>query len=138
MKRTGVLGRKGWVAVGLALWLGLPAVGVAQDYDTLRLVTQNALNFCGSTCAVRIPAFRLFYQAINADIVVTQEQVSQAGVNQFLNDILNYGQPGTYTAAPWTDGPYTDNALFYKESKVTLVSTQQIPTQSSGGYRDIS
>ncbi|MFH1009882.1 MAG: hypothetical protein V1784_01445 [bacterium] len=138
MKRMGISGKVRWIAVGLALWLGLPMVAAAQDYDTLRIVTQNALGFCGSTCAVRVPAFRLFYQAINADIVVTQEQVSQSGVNQFLNDILNYGQPGTYLAAPWTDGPYTDNALFYKGNKVALVSTQQIPTQPSGGYRDIS
>jgi len=111
---------------------------IAQVRDTLRIVTHNALNFCGGTCAERIPAFRAFYPAIDADIVVTQEQVTQSGVNQFLNDILNDGQPETYAAAPWTDGNSTDNALFYKASTISFVSTQQIQTQPSGGIRDIS
>jgi len=120
------------------LLLTAPAMTRAQNYDTLRIVTHNALGFCGTTCAVRIPAFRTIHQAINADIVVTQEQVSQSEVNQFLSDVLNYGQPGTYSAAPWTNGPDTDNALFYKVNFVTVVSTQQIPTQPSGGIRDIT
>ena len=128
----------GRLAFVVLLVLAAPTMTRAQNYDTLRIVTHNTLGFCGSTCAVRIPAFRTIHQAINADIVVTQEQVSQSGVNQFLSEVLNYGQSGTYSSAPWTNGPDTDNALFYKVNSVAVVSTLQIPTQPYGGDRDIS
>lgn len=71
---------------------------------------------------------------LGLDVLVVQEMLDQAGVNQFLNKIMNYSVPGTYAAAPFFDGPDTDNALFYKKSATSLIFRKQIPTD----LRDIS
>ncbi len=122
------------MAVAILLVFALSSAVRAQNTDTLHITTYNVLNFCGSTCGVRIPAFRTIFGALDVDIVVTQEQKSSSEVNQFLNDILNYVEPGEWLLVPWTDGTYTDNACFYRASTVTYVSTQQLSTPR----RDIS
>ena len=70
----------------------------------------------------------------DADVIVVQEMLSQSGVNQFLNNVLNYGAPGTFAAGPFVDGPDTDNALFYRTSTIEFVSTQRLTT----ALRDIN
>ncbi|MBU1706878.1 hypothetical protein KKB28_03060 [bacterium] len=122
------------IAVAILLIFTSSSAVKAQNTDTLNIVCYNALNFCGSTCSERIPAFRTIFSALEADIVVTQEQTSSSEVNQFLNDILNYVEPGEWSLVPWTNGYDTDNACFYRNSTVTYVSTQQISTPR----RDIS
>jgi len=102
--------------------------------EAIRVCTYNVLNFPGSTGAAREPDFRTVLSNADPDVLVVQEMLSLSGVDQFLNDILNDGQPGTYAAAPFVNGYDTDNALFYKPDVVSFVSTQQIPT----ALRDIS
>jgi endonuclease/exonuclease/phosphatase family metal-dependent hydrolase len=120
-----------------AVLLGVAIVAASafpSSAETIRVCTYNVLNFPGSTGTLREPEFITVLQNADPDVLIVQEMLSQTGVNQFLNDILNDGQPGTYAAAPFTDGPDTDNALFYKPSVVTFVSTQQIAT----ALRDVS
>ena len=122
------------MAVAILLAFASSSVVRAQSTDTLHVVTYNALNFCGSTCAERIPAFRTIFGALDVDIVVTQEQTSSAGVDDFLDDILNYVEPGEWLLVPWVNGYDSDNACYYRASTVTYVSTQQLSTE----LRDIS
>jgi len=105
-----------------------------QPAAAVRVVTYNILNFPGSTGTAREDDFRTVVDGFDADVLVVQEILSQTGVNQFLNNVLNYGAPGTFAAGPFTDGYDTDNALFYRVSTIDFVSTQQIST----ALRDIS
>ena len=68
------------------------------------------------------------------DILAVCEIISEAGVNEFLNDVLNADSAGLYSAGTFINGPDTDNAIFYKTSKFTFVSN--IPINTS--LRDIS
>jgi endonuclease/exonuclease/phosphatase family metal-dependent hydrolase len=103
----------------------------AVSYDTLRIADYNVLNYPGSDAATRHPYYRAGVMTIQPDVLVVEEMSSQAGVNLFLSNVVNYSQPGLYTASPYhvpsgTDD--TENELFYKASKVTLLSTSSIPT----------
>ncbi len=125
-----------WVLnlVGL-LYVSSTAMG--QQYDTLRVMTYNLLNYPGNSSAVRNPEFRKTLKYCDPDILIAQEVQSQAAVNEFLSQVLNYGQPGTYSAAPFIDGPDTDNALFYKPSRTQYVSHTVLTgaTRYVVGYR---
>ena len=94
------------------------AAPVAQ---ALRIVDYNLLNYPGSTGPLRDPSFRTILAPLNADVVVTEEMLSQAGVNEFLTSVLNTLEPGQWAAAPFVDGNDTDAALFYKPAKVQFL-----------------
>jgi len=105
-----------------------------QSYDTLRVATYNLLNYPGSNSAVRNPEFRKILAALNPDVLIVQEMQSSAGVSQFLNQVLNFSTPGLYSNAAFQDGPDTDNALYYKSSRVTFLSQVVVST----ALRDIN
>ncbi len=115
--------------------LGLWAPVKAQSYDTLRVMTYNLLNYPGSDSDTRNLEFRKTLRAVNPDLLVVQEMTSAAGVTNFLNNVLNYGQAGTYAAAPFSDGPDTDNSMFYKVSEFSFIGPQ---TVLSTALRDIN
>lgn len=100
----------------------------------VRVVTYNILNFPGSTGPEREDDFRIVMQEIDPDVLVVQEILSQYGVDEFLDDVLNHESPGEYAAGPFVNGPDTDNALFYRASAITFVSAHQVHT----ALRDIS
>jgi len=102
--------------------------------EAIKIATWNLLNFPGSTGASREDDFRKVIDKLGLDILVVQEMTSYAGVEEFLNNVMNYSSPDTYEAATFYDGPDTDNALFFNKSKIKLYSHQQIPTT----LRDIS
>lgn len=102
--------------------------------EAVKIATWDILSFPGTTGTSREDDFRKVIDQLDLDILVVQEMLSQAGVDQFLNNVMNYSSPGIYEAAPFFDGPDTDNALFYKKSVITLISQQQISTS----LRDIS
>ncbi|MDP2930262.1 MAG: hypothetical protein Q8N56_01475 [bacterium] len=102
--------------------------------EAIKIATWNLLNFPGTTGASREDDFRKVIDKLGLDILVVQEMTSYAGVDEFLNNVMNYSFPGTYEASPFFNGPDTDNALFYNKSKIKLYSHQQIPTT----LRDIS
>ena len=111
----------------------LTTVGFAQ-VDTLRVATYNILQFPDAEYAARLHYYRIVLNEIDPDILVVQEMKSQEGVDNFLNEVLNYYQADKYTAAPFISGPDDDNAMFYKADKIALVSNRQISTN----LRDIS
>lgn len=120
-----------WFALLILL---LPAGVRGQGFDTLRIATYNILNYPGSTSATRNPEFRKVIHTLSPDLLVVQELVSAAGQSEFLTDVLNAYSPGLYAAAPFNDGPDTDNGLFYKPSKWEFVSATYLPT----ALRDIA
>ncbi len=119
----------------ISLWCCAPIA--AQEYDTLKVMTYNLLNYPGSTSNVRNPEYRKVIRYANPDVLVVQEITSQAGVNEFLSQVMNSGQPGTYAAAPFFNGPDTDNALYYKPSKLQYISHVALQTEyrNIDGYR---
>ena len=56
-----------------------------------------------------------------------QEMLSQAGVNEFLTNVL-IPINSTYTAGTFLDGPDTDNAIYFKSNLFTFISNTVIPT----------
>ncbi len=53
---------------------------------------------------------------------------SQSGVTTFLNDVMDYYQPGLYTTIPFHDGPDTDPHIYFKSTKVTFITANFIAT----------
>ncbi len=107
--------------------------------ERIRIVSWNILNYPDCMCPgpnrePRDEYFRNLLAILNPDILVVQEMARAAGVNQFLEEVLNHKPPRLYKAASFFDGPDTDNALFYKKAMFKVVSRQQIPTS----YRDIT
>lgn len=111
----------------------------AQEAGSLRIATYNLLNYPGTTAAERAPWFRIIMRTMKPDVMVCQEVQSAAGVGQFLTDVLNQTRPGAYAAAPFNDGPDTDNAFFYDSTKATFAGASYIPTalRSIAEYRFI-
>jgi len=106
---------------------------VGERNGTISIATYNILNFPGGSVSERIQYFQLILDMLDPDILVVQEMLSQEGADIFLEQILN-DDSVEYSAAPFLDGPDTDNLIFYKNSKISYISTEQIPTD----LRDIS
>ena len=98
----------------------LAALAVAPPAHALRVVDWNVLNYPGSTGPARDPLYRTVLAPLGADVLVTEEQTSQAGVTEYLNS-LNSMEPGQWDAAPFLDGNDTDCGLFYKPAKVSFL-----------------
>lgn len=104
------------------LALAVPfALVAAPAAHALRIVDYNATNYPSVLLAQRQPHFRTILAPLGADIVVSQEFQSQAGVDSFVTNVLNVIEPGQWAAAPFFNGNDTDNALFYKTAKVQMV-----------------
>ena len=130
MKMLGMKSTLRW----LILCVGALGIAHAQTYDTLRVMTYNILNYPGNNSASRNPEFRKILHAIDPDVLIVQEMQSSSGVNEFLNQVLNSGQPGTYSSTPFLDGPDTDNPFYYKSSHVSF----QVRVALSTPLRDIN
>ena len=93
--------------------------------EQLRLVTQNALNYSGQSD--RLPAFRTVMRNIGPDLACMQEIINEEAVDQLLSFVFLQINDD-WTAVSFHDGRDTDNAFFYRTSKVELVSTRYIQT----------
>ena len=93
------------------------AIGAAPPAHASRIVDWNILNYPGNSGPTRDPYYRTVLAPIGADLVVTEEMTSQAGVNEFLASVLNTLEPGQWAAPTFIDGNDTDCELFYKPSK---------------------
>lgn len=100
----------------------------------IRIVSWNLLNYSGLNEDSRDEDIRKVIDLIEPDVIVVQEMESSHGVDHFLKNVLNANSQRKYKAAQFYDGPDTDNALFYDNSRINLESSNQIPTS----YRDIS
>jgi endonuclease/exonuclease/phosphatase family metal-dependent hydrolase len=101
----------------------------AQSGSAVKIVTYNLLNYPNSY-TTRNPEFSKVIDDINPDVIVVQEILSQFAVNTFLSGVLG----PKYKAGPFIDGDDTDNAIFYKDSLLTIIDNRNIPT----ALRDIS
>jgi endonuclease/exonuclease/phosphatase family metal-dependent hydrolase len=97
----------------------------AGPAEAFRIVDYNITNYPGtlSQLALRQPEFRNIMASLGADVVVCQEVSSQAGVDSFLTNVLNVVSPGQWAAAPFLDGNDTNNALFYRPTRVELMGS---------------
>jgi len=101
----------------------------ASPAQALRILNYNLNNYpqtsnVSTKSGVRHPMFRTIITPLDPDVIVLQEVLSQAGVDGFQTGVLDSILPGTWTAAPFQNGNDTDNACFYKPSRVTLLDTQ--------------
>ena len=93
----------------------------ATPAHALRLVNWNILNYPGTSGATRDPNYRTVLGPVGADAIVTEEMTSQAGVDEFVNNVLNVLEPGQWAAAPFDNGNDTDCGFFYKPAKVQFL-----------------
>ncbi|MEO6462638.1 MAG: hypothetical protein ABIP29_06135, partial [Candidatus Eisenbacteria bacterium] len=116
------------------LVLGVAAAllgGIVAPAHALRFMNYNLLNWSGSSGVARVPYMRAIARGIGPDLIASQEMIDQAGVNLFRDQVLNFREPGEWEAAPFTNGPDTDNALFYRKSRfdsVEVADVVEIPT----------
>jgi endonuclease/exonuclease/phosphatase family metal-dependent hydrolase len=112
------------------LFLKFILIAVVFGQDTLKMMTWNLLGFnhTQAITTARYPSYRRVIHAVDPDILCVQEVSSgSVGLNSLLADIVNYDLPsGTYATGGFYDGPDTDNAFFYKPSKVQILSAQII------------
>ena len=115
MKRSGVLG------LVVAVCAGTMAPNAMAQ---LRVANWNISNYNGGRAADLQTSIDESFngEAMAPDIFLFEEFLSQAAVNSFLS-ILNTapGSPGDWAAAPFNNGNDTDNAMFYRTSKVDFL-----------------
>lgn len=100
----------------------------ANAQQQMKIMTYNLLNYPGTDTAVRNPYFRTIISSVNPDILVVCEITSQTGVNSFLSNVMNSGSV-QYSAGTFINGFDTDNAIFYKTSKINFISNTPILTE---------
>ncbi|MCH7676445.1 hypothetical protein IH879_16080, partial [candidate division KSB1 bacterium] len=88
----------------------------SAQIDTLRIATYNLLRFPSANGNGRLEHFRTVIRNLQPDILVVQELESQAALLTLLNEVMNKSG-ASYFAAPFSDGPDTDNGLFLKSGK---------------------
>ncbi|NPD84718.1 hypothetical protein HNS38_08115 [Lentimicrobium sp. L6] len=100
----------------------------AMSQDTLKIMYYNLLNFPGTTPG-RADTLRKTVQYIMPDLLVVNELSSEEGAELILNNSLNIGVSETFQRAEFTDGPDSDNMLFYNANKLALYSQFEIETE---------
>ncbi len=95
--------------------------------DTVRIMYYNILNFPGSTQG-RYAYFRTTNQYVQADLILVNEILTDAGAIILLQDALNVYGITHYQKASFTNGSDSDNMLFYNNEKFTLYSQYAIET----------
>ncbi len=95
--------------------------------EQIKVATYNILNFPQSYGFQRLDDFRIIMDYLKPDMLVVQEMESEIGVNLFLDSVLNYKEP-KFSACEFHDGPDTDNALFYRNDKISLVNAFYLST----------
>jgi hypothetical protein len=111
----------------------LAAFATAACADTLRVVNYNGLNLRGSTMGSRTGYFLTVMASINPDVAIFQEIIDQDAVDNLLSYVFLQIHDD-WSAALFHDGEDTDNAFFYRTSKVEFISQRFIETQ----LRDIA
>lgn len=85
--------------------------------DQIKIMDWNILNYQSG----RENDFKTVINAVLPDVIICQEVNGTTGRTNFLNNILNgAGGPGGFASANFTDGFDTDNALYYRTSRITF------------------
>ena len=101
------------------------------DTVTFRVMTYNALNFSWND-GNRADYFETIFDSTNVDVILMQEMVDEAGCDTLLNRLNS--DSTEFARAQFINGYGTDNILFYRTSKCSLLSQDTIQTD----LRDIS
>ncbi len=109
-------------------WFAVLQIALGQS-DTVRVMTYNVLNFPGSNGNQRLNDLATVIHYAQPDILIVQEMDSQEGVNLILS-VLD----SDFHAAPFHDGPDSDNALFYRNSLFAYLGARYFSTS----LRDIA
>lgn len=120
--------RSSFLIIGLFCSLCLSLFNKTFAQDTLEVMYYNVLNYPGST-PERVDYFRTINQYIKADIIVVNEVLSESGATMLLQDGLNVYGSNFFQRAAFTDGPDTDNMLYYNSNKLVLYSQNTIETE---------
>jgi endonuclease/exonuclease/phosphatase family metal-dependent hydrolase len=99
----------------------------AATAETITIATYNILNYPDACGLERIDDFRIVIDYIEPDIMVVQEMQSQAGMDVFLDSVLNF-TGSAFEAVSFNDGPDTDNGLFFRSDKIDFLSARYITT----------
>jgi len=111
----------------LCTLLYIPCSLLHAQTDTLKIMYHNILNYPGGD-PEREDYFRTINQYLKADVILINELTSNSGAVTLLDDALNVYGTTHYQKATFTDGPDTDNMLFYNSDKLALFSQWYIPT----------
>ncbi len=112
------------VRLAAALFLAAAAGSASAQ---LRISSWNVSNYNGTgrEAAFQTAVYGQYLgRSFRPDILIGQEFTSAAAVGTFVA-LLNSapGSPGDWQAAPFVDGNDTDNAFFYRSSKVEYLGT---------------
>jgi len=113
--------RAAWILAALLL----ASTAGAED---VTLLNWNILNYPGTSGTIRNPYFRTVIGATDPDLIVVQEVHSQAGVNEFLTEVLEVVAPGEWVAGPFQESYDTDRAIFYRTGLVTIPASGWLDT----------
>jgi FlgD Ig-like domain len=97
---------------------------VASPAFALRVASYNLLNYSSG----RTNEFRTVLGELQPDVLLADEVLSQAAVNNFVADVLDVVNPGEWSSGEFVDGPDTDAALFYRTAKVDVLGHHVIAT----------
>ncbi len=110
----------------IASALGAAGVLLAAPFAQaqLRIAEWNISNYNGGrTSAIHASVYGQFEgRSMAPDAFVLQEFLSQTAVDQFVAALNTApGSPGDWAAAPFDNGPDTDNAFVYRTSRVQFL-----------------
>ncbi|HEY5533644.1 MAG TPA: T9SS type A sorting domain-containing protein [Ignavibacteria bacterium] len=108
----------------------------ANADDSVKVMCYNLLNY-GFSADPRDINYRKIVRSANPDILTVEEIVSQEGVDEFLDSVMNYYTPELYNAGTFINGTDTDNGIFYKPSKFIFISNTPIIVPVTGA-RDMN
>lgn len=99
----------------------------AKTQDTIRIVYYNILDY--SPISVdKIQYLRQIASYVKPDILVVNEINDDTSAIHILNNILNINGNMNFKKAEFTNGPDTDNMLFYNSDFFSLTFQDTIPT----------
>lgn len=99
----------------------------AKSQDTIHVMYYNVLSYTESAFD-KTHYFRDIAQYIKPDILVLNEISSDSSCIHVLDSVLNINGDTNYRKAAFTDGPDTDNMLFYNCRKIGMKSQDTIQT----------
>lgn len=105
----------------------------AQLTDTLKVMSYNLLNF-PAVSPNRIDTLEGILSYVKPDILMVCELTSAAGGDDILFNALNVGGETSYAMANFSDGPDTENMVYYNSDKLGLKEQNVITTD----LRDIN